>query len=284
MEGAKVSQEILPQAFDNPEFGTIRVVKNESGEPLFLVKDICDFFGVTNRNRVLQQLDNDEKGGTQIDTPGGKQTMTYLTEAGLYHFLFVIQPSKARGIPQEEVDAKCRLVNRYKRWVTHDVLPAIRRDGGYMVARDGETPQETMARALLIAQETINRKDSTIAAQRDTIRELSPKAAFFDAVGDSDGKMSVADLSKALRQAGIGMGQNRLFKWFRDNGYMGKRGIHRNRPTQRAIEQGLFYLHDTTFVRRDGKVFNSFTPMVTAKGATVFFKAISKQLQMSIEL
>ena len=152
-----------------------------------------------------------------------------------------------------------------------------------MVARDGETPQETMARALLIAQETINRKDSTIAAQRDTIRELSPKAAFFDAVGDSDGKMSVADLSKALRQAGIGMGQNRLFKWFRDNGYMGKRGIHRNRPTQRAIEQGLFYLHDTTFVRRDGKVFNSFTPMVTAKGATVFFKAISKQLQMSIE-
>lgn len=283
MEGTKVSQDILPQAFDNPEFGTIRVVKNESGEPLFLVKDICDFFGVTNRNRVLQQLDDDEKGGTQIDTPGGKQTMTYLTEAGLYHFLFIIQPSKARGVPQAEIDAKCKLVNRYKRWVTHEVLPAIRRDGGYMVARPDESDAEVLSRALLIAQQTIERRDARIADQRAVIGELSPKAAFFDAVGDSDGKMSVADLSKALRQAGIQMGQNRLFKWFRDNGYMGKRGIHRNRPTQRSIEQGLFYLHDTTFVRRDGKVFNSFTPMVTAKGATVFFKAISRQRQMPIE-
>ena len=284
MEGAKVSHEILPQVFDNPEFGTIRVVKSESGEPMFLVKDICDFFGVTNRNRVLQQLDDDEKGGTQIDTPGGKQTMTYLTEAGLYHFLFIIQPSKARGVPQEEIDAKCKLVNRYKRWVTHDVLPSIRKSGGYMVARPDESDAEVLSRALLIAQQTIERRDARIADQQAVIGELSPKAAFFDAVGDSNGKMSVADLSKALRQAGFPIGQNRLFKWFRDNGYMGKRGIHRNRPTQRAIEQGLFYLHDSTFVRRDGKVFNTFTPMVTAKGATVFFKAISRQRQMSIEV
>lgn len=277
-----MSEEIVPQVFENKEFGAIRVVKSESGEPLFLVKDICDFFGVTNRNRVLQQLDDDEKGGTQINTPGGKQTMTCLTEAGLYHFLFIIQPSKARGISQEEIDAKCKLVNRYKRWVTHDVLPSIRRSGGYMVTRPDESDSEVLSRALLIAQQTIERRDARIADQQAVIGELSPKAAFFDAVGDSDGKMSVADLSKALRQAGIQMGQNRLFKWFRDNGYMGKRGIHRNRPTQRAIEQGLFYLHDSTFVRRDGKVFNTFTPMVTAKGATVFFKAISRQRQMSI--
>ena len=168
--------------------------------------------------------------------------------------------------------------------MTHDVLTSIRRDGGYMVARPDESDAEVLSRALLIAQQTIERRDAKIADQQAVIGELSPKAAFFDAVGDSDGKMSVADLSKALRQAGIQMGQNRLFKWFRDNGYMGKRGIHRNRPTQRAIEQGLFYLHDTTFVRRDGKVFNSFTPMVTAKGATVFFKAISRQRQMAIEV
>lgn len=277
-----MSEEIVPQVFENKEFGAIRVVKSESGEPLFIVKDICDFFGVTNRNRVLQQLDDDEKGGTQIDTPGGRQTMTYLTEAGVYHFLFIIQPSKARGISQEEIDAKCKLVNRYKRWVTHDVLPAIRRDGGYMVAREDETPQETMARALLIAQQTIERKDSTISAQRETIRELAPKAAFYDAVGDSDGKMSVADFSKALRQAGIHMGQNRLFTWFRDNGYMGKRGVHRNRPTQKTIEQGLFYLHDNTFVDNDGKVFTSFTPMITPKGATFFFKRITRQRQMRL--
>lgn len=264
-----MSQEIVPQVFENKEFGQLRAIQDENGEPWFVASDIAKALGYRMASDMTRRLDDDEKGTRSVRTPSGKQLMTVITEAGVYSAILGSQVDGAK---------------RFKRWVTHDVLPAIRRDGGYMVARDGETPQETMARALLIAQETINRKDSTIAAQRDTIRELSPKAAFFDAVGDSDGKMSVADLSKALRQAGIGMGQNRLFKWFRDNGYMGKRGIHRNRPTQRSIEQGLFYLHDTTFVRRDGKVFNSFTPMVTAKGATVFFKAISKQLQMSIEL
>ena len=264
-----MSNEIVPQVFENKEFGAIRAMRDDGGEPWFVASDIAKALGYRDAEKMTRRLDDDEKGTRSVGTPGGTQQMTVITEAGMYS---AILGSKVEG------------ARRFKRWVTHDVLPAIRRDGGYMVARDGETPQETMARALLIAQETINRKDSTIAAQRDTIRELSPKAAFFDAVGDSDGKMSVADLSKALRQAGIGMGQNRLFKWFRDNGYMGKRGIHRNRPTQRSIEQGLFYLHDTTFVRRDGKVFNSFTPMVTAKGATVFFKAISKQLQMSIDI
>lgn len=260
-----MSNEIVPHIFENSEFGQLRVTRDENGEPWFVARDITEALGL-NRT-ATRRLDDDEKVVRSMHTPGGTQEMTFISEAGFYSLVLASKKPEAHA---------------FKRWVTHDVLPAIRRDGGYMVARD-ETPEQTMARALLIAQETINRKDSTIAAQRDTIRELSPKAAFFDAVGDSDGKMSVADLSKALRQAGIGMGQNRLFKWFRDNGYMGKRGIHRNRPTQRAIEQGLFYLHDTTFVRRDGKVFNSFTPMVTAKGATVFFKAISRQQQISIE-
>jgi anti-repressor protein len=265
-----MSQEIVPQVFENKEFGQLRVTQDENGEPWFVIADLCKALDLSNPTMVASRLNEDDLSTTEVtDSLGRKQKANTTNEGGMYEVVFMSRKPEAK---------------RFKRWVTHDVLPAIRRDGGYMVARDGETPQETMARALLIAQETINRKDSTIAAQRDTIRELSPKAAFFDAVGDSDGKMSVADLSKALRQAGIQMGQNRLFKWFRDNGYMGKRGIHRNRPTQRAIEQGLFYLHDTTFVRRDGKVFNSFTPMVTAKGATVFFKAISKQLQMSIEL
>lgn len=193
MEGAKVSDEILPQVFDNPEFGTIRVVKSESGEPLFLAKDICDFFGVTNRNRVLQQLDDDEKGGTQIDTPGGKQTMTYLTEAGLYHFLFIIQPSKARGVPQEAIDAKCKLVNRYKRWVTHDVLPSIRRNGGYMVARADETPEQLLARALKLADATLRERDARIAS-------LTPRAEFYDATMKGERWMSVTEAARQLHQ------------------------------------------------------------------------------------
>ena len=262
-----MSEEIVPQVFSNDEFGTIRALRDENGEPWFVASDIAKALGYRDAEKMTRRLDDDEKGTRSVGTPGGEQRMTVITEAGMYS---AILGSKVDG------------AKRFKRWVTHNVLPAIRRDGGYMVAREGETPQETMARALLIAQETIDRKDSTIAAQQDTIRELAPKAAFYDAVGDSDGKMSVADFSKALRQAGIHMGQNRLFTWFRDNGYMGKRGVHRNRPTQKTIEQGLFYLHDNTFVDHDGKVFTSFTPMITPKGATFFFKRITHQRQMRL--
>jgi anti-repressor protein len=262
-------REILPQVFDNPEFGQLRVIRGDDGEPWFVAKDVCDALGLGRQQDSTRYLDDDEKGECLVNTPSGEQRMVIVSEAGLYSLILRSRKPEAR---------------RFKRWVTHDVLLSIRRNGGYMVARPEESDAEVLSRALLIAQRTIERRDAEIADQQAMIGELSPKAAFFDAVGDSDGKMSVADLSKALRQAGIEMGQNRLFKWFRDNGYMGKRGIHRNRPTQRAIEQGLFYLHDTTFVRRDGKVFNSFTPMVTAKGATVFFKAISGQRQMAIEV
>lgn len=259
-----MSNEIVPQVFESSEFGAIRAMRSADGETWFVAKDVCDALELSNVTVALQRLDDDERAKFNLGRQGDTNVVN---EAGLYTLILGSKKKEAK---------------RFKRWVTHDVLPAIRRDGGYMVARDGETPQETMARALLIAQETIDRKDSTIAAQQDTIRELAPKAAFYDAVGDSDGKMSVADFSKALRQAGIHMGQNRLFTWFRDNGYMGKRGVHRNRPTQKTIEQGLFYLHDNTFVDHDGKVFTSFTPMITPKGATFFFKRITRQRQMKL--
>lgn len=262
-----MSEEIVPHVFSNDEFGTIRALRDENGEPWFVASDIAKALGYVDATHMTRRLDDDEKGLRLVETPGGQQQITVITEAGMYSAIFC---SKIYG------------AKRFKRWVTHDVLPAIRRDGGYMVARDVETPKETMARALLIAQETVDRKDSTIAAQQDTIRELAPKAAFYDAMGDSDGKMSVADFSKALKQAGIHMGKNRLFTWFRDNGFMGKRGVHRNRPTQKTIEQGLFYLHDNTFVDHDGKVFTSFTPMITPKGATFFFKRITHQRQMRL--
>lgn len=265
-----MSEEIVPQVFENKEFGAIRVVKSESGEPLFLVKDICDFFGVTNRNRVLQQLDDDEKGGTQIDTPGGKQTMTCLTEAGVYHFLFIIQPSKARGIPQEEIDAKCKLVNRYRRWVTHDVLPAIRRDGGYMIAREDETPEETMARAVLLAQKTIER-------QKAQIDEMRPKALFADAVSASDGTCLVGELAKMMTQAGFTVGQNRLFAILRNDGYLGKSGSNRNVPLQRYVEHGLFKIKETAVSHADGHVTINRTPKITGRGQRYFIDHYCKQ-------
>lgn len=127
--------------FKNETFGEVRTVIRD-GEPWFVAADVCEFFGVTNRNRVLQNLDDDEKGGTQIDTPGGTQTMTIINEAGLYSLLFYLQPTKARGISDEQIAERCELLRKYKRWITHEVIPTIRKHGAYITA---ETAERLMA-------------------------------------------------------------------------------------------------------------------------------------------
>lgn len=138
--------------------------------------------------------------------------MTYLTEAGVYHFLFIIQPSKARGISQDEIDAKCRLVNRYKRWVTHEVLPALRRDGAYVASDGTEDDATLMARALLAAKRTIASRDERIARQQARIGALEPKAGYFDACMDGERWSSFTEAARLLRQYDGGMTRKRLFE------------------------------------------------------------------------
>jgi anti-repressor protein len=225
-----MSEEILPQVFDNGIGGELRCGMEDDGSIWFAAADVASALGYASAKDLTRNLDDDEKGRHIVPTPGGEQELSTVNEPGLYHSLNM---RRAGSVKDEQTREN---VKAFQRQVNHVILPSIRRNGGYMVARPEESDAEVLSRALLIAQRTIERRDAEIADQQAMIGELSPKAAFFDAVGDSDGKMSVADLSKALRQAGIEMGQNRLFKWFRDNGYMGKRGIHRNRPTQRAIE------------------------------------------------
>ena len=115
--------------YDNNEVRTVLI----DGAPWWAAKDVCDVFGETNRNRAMQALDDDEKGYTQIDTPGGKQQLSIVNEAGLYALLFAMQPSKARGVDDEYVAAREESLRKFKRWVTHEVLPSIRRHGLYAV-------------------------------------------------------------------------------------------------------------------------------------------------------
>lgn len=251
------------QVFSNPEFGEIRTTGN-SEHIEFIVKDVCDFFGITNRNRIMQQLDADEKGGTRIATPGGEQEFRTVTEAGLYHLLFILQPKEARGIDQREIDFKFERIHRFKRWVTHDVLPAIRKSGGYIATNGTESNEELLARAVLVANDAIKRKDEQIA-------QLAPKARFADAVSAADGTCLVGELAKMLRQNGVEVGQNRLFEWLRSDGYLGRFGSNWNVPTQRAMELGLFRIKETAVHKADGSVTISRTPKVTGKGQTYFF-------------
>ena len=236
------------QLFHKDRFGTIRALSVD-GEPWFVAKDVCEALGVGNSRQALARLDDDEKGVISTDTPGGEQRVQTVNEAGLYTLVLSSRKPEAHA---------------FKRWVTHEVLPAIRRTGGYMVARD-ETPEQTMARALLIAQDTMDR-------QRREIDELRPKALFADAVAASDGTCLVGELAKMIHQNGRKLGQNRLFAMMRDDGYLGKSGSNRNVPTQRSMEMGLFRIKETAVTHSDGHVTINRTPKVTGKGQRYFIE------------
>lgn len=244
----------IVQVFSNSRFGELRIIKDEQGEPWFVASDIAKALGYRDAANLTRRLDDDEKGTHSVSTPSGNQQMTVITEAGLYT---AILGSK---IPEAKA---------FKRWITHEVLPTIRRDGGYMVAKD-ETPEETMARAFIIAQSTIERQKARISQQASQIEEMTPKALFADAVAASDGTCLVGELAKMLTQAGFTVGQNRLFKLLRNDGYLGKSGCNRNVPKQRYIEQGLFRIKETAVTHADGHVTLNRTPKVTGKGQRYF--------------
>ena len=251
--------------FHDQEFGEIRAVTID-GEPWFVANDICRAFGETNRNRAMQNLFEDEKGYTQMDTPGGNQKLSIVNESGLYSMLFAMQPLKARGVSDDYITSRTAQLNHFKRWITHDVLPAIRKTGGYIAATPDMTPAQIMAQALKIADATLAERDKQIA-------DLKPKAFFADSVANSDSLILVRDLAKILNQSGYKTGGNRLYEQLRHDGYLvAGNSSDRNMPTQRAAELGLFRVVESTITTPDGEAIISRTAKVTGKGQQYFVK------------
>lgn len=250
------------QVFDNGIGGKLRAGADEQGQLWFAAADVAAALGYSSAKDLTRNLDDDEKGRQIVPTPGGDQELSTITEPGLYHSLNMRRAGSVKD------DATRANVKAFQHQVNHEILPAIRRDGGYMVARD-ETPEQTMARAVLIAQKTIERQKARIA-------ELEPKALFADAVAASDGTCLVGELAKMLRQNGVDVGQNRLFAMLREDGYLGKSGSNRNVPTQRAMEMGLFRIKETAITHSDGHVTINRTPKVTGKGQRYFIERYCK--------
>ena len=161
-------------------------------------------------------------------------------------------------------------MKRFQRWVTHEVLPQIRRTGGYIPTTDADDDMTILAKAVMIGQRTMEAQKRRIAEQQTRIVELEPKALFADAVAASDGTCLVGELAKMLRQNGLNIGQNRLFQLLRDDGFFGKSGSNRNVPTQKAMDLGLFRIKETAVTHSDGHVTISRTPKVTGKGQRYF--------------
>lgn len=241
-------QEIMK--FENENYGSIRVTQDDGGEPWFVAKDVCNALGLTNTTEALRGLDDDEVSNitnSEVAQNGGRSPRI-VSEPGFYKLVMRSRKPEAKA---------------FQRWVTHEVLPSIRKRGGYMASVKDETPEETMARAFILAKETIERKNREIA-------EMKPKAMFADAVSTSDKCMLVGELAKVLRQNGVQMGQKRLFAWLRDNGYLMKRGSSYNLPTQKAMEMELFEVKETAINHSDGHVSTNFTTKVTPKGQQYF--------------
>ena len=244
--------EIVQQVFENDEFGSIRVIKDENGEPWFVAKDVCEILGLTNPTVATSRLDDDERAKFNLGRQGDANVVN---EYGLYSLVLASRKPEAHA---------------FKRWVTHDVLPAIRHDGGYMAAKPDETPEQLMARALKVADEALRRRDAKIA-------ELEPKAMFADAVSSSSTSILIGDLAKILKQNGYDTGQKRLFAWMRENGYLIKqRGFSWNMPTQRSAEMGLFEVKERSRLHPDGHVSIEKTTVVTGKGQVYFVSKLCK--------
>ena len=244
------------QIFNSPEFGQVRTIR-QNGEPWFVGKDVAEILGYTNPSKALvDHVDDEDKLNNDSLSSLGQRGGWLINESGLYSLILSSKMPKAK---------------KFKRWVTSEVIPAIRKTGGYIAGSENMTDAEIMAKAVLVAQSTIRQRDQRIKELESDVAAAKPKVLFADAVSASDSTILIGDLAKLIKQNGHPIGQKRLFCWMREQGYLIKRaGADYNSPTQRAMEMGLFKIKETAISHSDGHVSVSKTTKVTGKGQQYF--------------
>ncbi|MCY9714647.1 phage antirepressor [Paenibacillus larvae] len=228
----------------------VRVVVKD-GHPWWVAKDVSELLGFRMASDFTRTLDDDEKDTQIVRTPGGNQEVTIINESGLYSAILKSRKPEAK---------------QFKRWVTHEVLPAIRKTGMYATDELLDDPE------LLIHAVTKLKEEREARQQLEAqVKSDKPKVLFADAVSASQTSILVGDLAKILKQNGVKTGGKRLFEWMRKQGYLIKRkGTDRNMPTQRAMEMGLFEIKETSVTHSDGHVTINKTSKVTGKGQVYF--------------
>ena len=250
------------QVFENSEFGKIRALEID-GNPWFVGKDVAEKLGYKlPRKAIIDHVDEEDKGVTKWNTLGGTQDIKIINESGLYSLV---------------LSSKLPSAKRFKKWVTSEVLPAIRKHGAYLTdekAYDVTHNHNALADLLLQAGEQLKQKELII-------QEMTPKAVFADAVEASKSSVLIGELAKILKANGIDVGQKRLFAWLRANGYLMQKGESYNLPTQKSMDLGLMEIKKTTIVCSDGKVITNSTAKITGKGQVYFVNKFLKQTTVS---
>lgn len=239
------------QIFKNPEFGEIRTAK-QGDEVLFIAVDVCKALDIKNVTQALSRLDGDERSMLNIGRQGDTNAVN---EYGLYSLVLSSRKPTAKA---------------FKRWVTHEVLPTIRKTGGYLTPEKVEevlsNPDTIIKLATDLKEERAKRKEA-----ENRLEEAKPKVLFANAVTESDGTILIGDLAKFIKQNGRDMGQKRLFEQLRNDGFLIKQKCSSyNMPTQRAMDMGLFKVKESSIVQPDGVVRLTRTVKVTGKGQIYF--------------
>ena len=245
------------QIFNSEEFGEVRTVVLNS-EPMFCLVDVCKALDIKNATDVAKRLDDDER--TRLNL--GRQGETnFVIESGLYAVI----------LRSDKPNAK-----KFRKWITGEVLPSIRKNGGYIAGQETLSDEELLSKALMVAQRKIEEKNNIIAMQDSRIQGMIPKEIFADAVSASHTSILVGDLAKLICQNGVQIGQKRLFEWLRENNFLIKSGASRNMPKQRYVEQGLFEVKESNIQNPDGSVRITKTTKVTGKGQVYFVNKFLK--------
>lgn len=226
----------------------LRTLTDEAGEPWFVAKDVCAILEISNPSDALKRLDDDERSRFNL----GRQGETNIVnEAGLY--VLVLGSRKPEA-------------HEFKRWVTHEVLPSIRKHGGYMVGQERMTPEQMALASMRWLQSKVDEQAKQLKAQEG-------KVLFANAVETARTSILVGDFAKILKSNGIDIGQRRLFAWLREHGWLIKaKGSSWNMPTQKAMDLHLFEVKETTISHSDGHTTINKTPKMTGRGQTYFAK------------
>lgn len=245
--------------FENNQFGKVRV-QVINNEPWFVAKDVCDALDIKNSRQALTRLEEDEKADVILNDGSQNRNMSIVNEYGLYNLVLASRKQEAK---------------QFKRWITHEVIPTIRKHGAYLTEDKIEevllNPDTIIKLAMNLKQEKKRRLQL-----QETIEKNKPKVLFANSVETSKTSILVGELAKIMKQNGHEIGQNRLFEWLRNNNYLiSRKGTDYNMPTQKSMNLGLFEIKETSITHADGHITVNKTPKITGKGQIYFMNKIS---------
>lgn len=242
------------QIFNNSQFGDIRAI-NQNGEPWFVAADVCRVLEHTNVTVALDRLDDDEKAKFNLGLRGGDTGC--VNEPGLYSLVLGSRKPEAKA---------------FKRWITHEVIPTIRKHGMYATPQTLEQMLNDPDSMIKVLQTLKEERTARLQAE-ETNRLNAPKVLFADSVAQADTDILIGELAKLLKQNGVETGQNRLFAKLREDGYIMKNGTT---PTQRAMEMGLFRVVERSITQPNGTTRITQTTKVTGRGQIYFVNKYAK--------